>query len=334
MFHRSPKNLFLCGTLLIATASAITMMAGCESLTRREQAEAQKTSDPSAPKAAEEAAPSGPKFTQDYLSDFCERELLEFPGPYEKDQLKAACDKIQVLDDCESVNGDPIFHYDKVGKNGEKSKRVFAMSLIHGDEGPAGSVTRAWMTRLENLDPRNTWRVIPIVNPDGVKLKTRMNANRVDLNRNFPSHDWDRVALNYWKKRQHSDPRRYPGPSSASEVETRCIMKHLEEFKPDFIISIHTPLGVLDFDGPKVPNPNFSPLPWLSLGNFPGSLGRYMWVDRKVPVLTIELKGRDGLRRLEQFDRLQDITGTIAIQADKILQNKPQSKPKSKPRKK
>ena len=47
-----------------------------------------------------------------------------------------------------------------------------------------------------------------------------------------------------------------------------------------------------------------------------------MWVDRNVPVLTIELKGADGLRRLAEFDLLQDITGTIAIQADKIMKRK------------
>lgn len=47
-----------------------------------------------------------------------------------------------------------------------------------------------------------------------------------------------------------------------------------------------------------------------------------MWRDRKVPVLTIELKGNDGLKRLEDFDRLQDISGTVAIQADQLLGDK------------
>jgi hypothetical protein len=82
---------------------------------------------------------------------------------------------------------------------------------------------------------------------------------------------------------------------------------------------VHIPLGVLDFDGPKVKSPpRFTPLPWQSLGNFPGSLGRYMWADRKVPVLTIELKGNEDIKKLEAFDRLQDISGTVAIQADQL----------------
>ena len=175
------------------------------------------------------------------------------------------------------------------------------------------------MLRLEKIDPRNTWRVMPVTNPDGWKAKTRTNSKGVDLNRNFPTKDWAKQALKYWTKNMKSDPRRYPGPEAASEVETRCLMKHFDEFKPDFLISVHIPLGVLDFDGPKVKSPpRFSPLPWQSLGNFPGSLGRYMWADRKVPVLTIELKGNEDIKKLEAFDRLQDISGTVAIQADQL----------------
>ena len=117
-----------------------------------------------------------------------------------------------------------------MGRQGDKSKRILVMSLIHGDEIPAGSVARAWMTRLERISPRNTWRVIPVANPDGVKARTRMNANGVDLNRNFPSKDWDKFALNRWKTKKRSDPRRYPGPSMASEIETQCLMSLMEDF--------------------------------------------------------------------------------------------------------
>ena len=68
--------------------------------------------------------------------------------------------------------------------------------------------------------------------------------------------------------------------------------------------------------------PQFKPLPWISLGNYPGSLGRYMWVNNKVPVLTIELKGSNGAKKLEDFDKLQDISGTVAIQSNKIIEKK------------
>lgn len=254
------------------------------------------------------------------LSAFCDKELGRIPGVYDKKALNEVCGKVQQLPGCESVQKAPIIHYEHLGSDKSHGKRVLSIALIHGDEIPSGSVTRAWMTRLQTIDPRNTWRVLPIINPDGFKTATRYNANKVDLNRNFPSKDWSEKALLYWEQTTKKDPRRFPGHSAASEPETQCLIKHIEEFKPDFIISIHTPLGVLDFDGPKIGNPGFKPLPWVGLGNYAGSLGRYMWVDRKVPVLTIELKGNTGIKRLEEFDQLQDISGTVAIQSSKLLE--------------
>ena len=252
------------------------------------------------------------------LADECFSALKALPGASDDEELRSACQRVQVLDGCQSVHGKKIFHFEKAGTQ-KKPKRILAKALIHGDETNAGVVARAWMERLNKIDPRNTWRVIPIANPDGLKAKTRYNANGVDLNRNFPTADWENQAIAYWKKKMNSDKRRYPGPSAASEVETRCLMKHFDEFKPDFIISVHTPLGVLDLDGPKLASPPaFRPLPWTSLGNFPGSLGRYMWIDRNVPVLTIELKQNQDITRLEKFDQLQDISGTVAIQADQL----------------
>lgn len=244
------------------------------------------------------------------LSDDCVTELKKFPGVSDDKLLKQACEKVQMDALCVSVEGRPIFHYDKLSKD-PNAKRVLVFSLIHGDETPAGTVGRYWMERLEGIDPRNSWRVVPILNPDGVKLKTRTNANKTDLNRNFPTRDWNELAFSYWKKHTRENPRRFPGNGGGSEPETKCAMKQIEDFKPDFIVSVHTPLKVLDFDGPKMnPPPKFDYLPWRSLGNFPGSLGRYMWFERKTPVLTMELK--DSLPpNLGPFEKLQDIIGSL-----------------------
>ncbi len=256
------------------------------------------------------------------LEEQCTQDMKSIMGTKDGDGVNAACKKVEQLEDCKSTSGSPIYHLNRKGTD-PHAKKILAISLIHGDEVPAGSVTNAWMTRLQKIDPRNSWRVIPLVNPDGFKANTRTNGNGVDLNRNFPTHDWDELAIKYWKTRSKADPRRDPGKSGASEIETRCIMKHIVDFEPDFIISIHTPLGVLDFDGPKIKDPpKFRPLPWISLGNFPGSLGRYMWHDQNVPVLTIELKGNAGVKSLESFDRLQDITGTVALQSGQLIKSK------------
>lgn len=248
-------------------------------------------------------------FAQAEIQKQCYDQLVKFPGPFDKKTLTKACAKVIAFDECKSAQGVNIFNYDKSAQR-PNANRILVFSLIHGDETHAGSVGRYWMERLEEIDPRNSWRVIPILNPDGVQAKTRTNANRVDLNRNFPTKDWDKDAINYWKKGTSSNPRRFPGSVAGSEPEVKCALKHIEDFQPDFLISIHTPLKVLDFDGPKVRPPQFEYLPWKSLGHFPGSLGRYMWFERSTPVLTMELK--ESLPTdYTPFEKLQDIVGSL-----------------------
>ncbi|MCY4643487.1 MAG: succinylglutamate desuccinylase/aspartoacylase family protein [Bacteriovoracales bacterium] len=248
------------------------------------------------------------------LGSYCYETLKKLPGKYHKARLRKACSRVLLKEGCVSPKNRSIFHYDKLSER-VGGTRILVLALIHGDEFPSGSVARAWMERLEELDPRNSWRVIPVANPDGLVLKTRTNANRVDINRNFPTENWDQLALKMWKERYKSTWRKYPGPAPASEVETRCLMAHIKDFSSDFIISIHTPLGHLDFDGPKMKYPNFNLLPWRRFGHFPGSLGRYMWKDHGIPVLTVELKGNDPIKSFEVLDNLQDISGTLAIKA-------------------
>jgi protein MpaA len=130
------------------------------------------------------------------------------------------------------------------------------------------------------------------------------------LNRNFPTKDWPEEAMKYWEKQGHSDARRFPGDGAGSEPETKCAIAEIKDFKPDFIVSVHTPYHVLDFDGPRIGFPPYRDLPWRALGNFPGSLGRYMWRDYQVPVLTVEL----GTSMVDAA-RLQDIVGSFAIGA-------------------
>ncbi len=243
--------------------------------------------------------------------DTCVQLLEKVQGPkFKTENLKKVCAKVQVLDGCTSVNGTSIVHFEKTGYDKAK-KRILVFSLIHGDEAGAGSLVRYWLERLNEIEPRNDWRIVPVLNPDGYQAKTRTNANNVDLNRNFPTRDWNDLATVNWKKYSSSHPRRFPGTVAGGEPEVKCAMKHLEEYKPEFVVSIHTPLGVLDFDGPKVKPPAFSYLPWKSLGHFPGSLGRFMWAERQVPVLTTELKPTMP-STFDTFDRLQDVLGELA----------------------
>jgi protein MpaA len=250
---------------------------------------------------------------QEFSPAKCEEILGTLPKTFEVN-LAGICKEAKLLTGCQSEKAVPIFHVDRTTIDAN-AKRILVFSLVHGDEPESGVVANMWMDRLMRIQPRSHWRIVPVLNPDGYAANSRLNSKGVDLNRNFPTSDWDKQAFEAWDKKAKKDPRRYPGISSGSESETKCALAHIEEFKPDFVIAIHTPYGLLDFDGPKDLNFPKSFLPWISLGHFPGSLGRYMWADRSVPVLTIELSGKDSLKSLSELDRLQDVSGSLAIQA-------------------
>ncbi len=171
-------------------------------------------------------------------------------------------------------------------------KRVLMIGGIHGDELSSISIVFRWMDQLEKarFQPFH-WRVMPCTNPDGLLARpsTRMNANGVDLNRNFPTQDWTAKAQQYWEERTHSDPRRYPGKQALSEAETRMLVREIERYKPDAIVSVHAPYGVLDFDGPRDPPDRFGYLHLHQLGTYPGSLGNFAGINIGIPVITLEL---------------------------------------------
>lgn len=256
-------------------------------------------------------------YSLETITKTCDEWLNLFPGTFDKNILKTICARTGTLNECKSQVGQhPIFHLDQKGL--PQGKRILVFSLFHGDEYPAGSVARDWMIRLTQLQHgRNNWRIIPIVNPDGVLAKTRVNARGVDLNRNLPTEKWQVEAAHRWERIEKKDQRRFPGGEMASESEVKCVLKHIEDFKPDFIVSLHTPYGLLDFDGPeKQKNPPVKDLPWKRLGNYPGSLGRFMWAERSIPVLTVELKGNTFNQSPHYVSKLQDIIGTVAISSE------------------
>lgn len=181
------------------------------------------------------------------------------------------------------------FQHDPRQKN---AIRVLLLGGIHGDEKTAPAVVFKWLASMHKTGLQEfQWKVAPLVNPDGLLAPkaTRVNARGVDLNRNFPTPDWDTEALQYWAQKTKSDPRRYPGKKPISEPESLWIFNTIKSFKPDVIISVHAPFGVLDLDGPAQPPTRFGRLHFNRVGVYPGSLGNYSGMHQEIPVLTIEL---------------------------------------------
>jgi hypothetical protein len=188
-----------------------------------------------------------------------------------------------------SVQGRMLFQRDVVSPHA--SLRVLVIGGIHGDELSSTSLVMHWIGSAMETPSNIHWRFVPLVNPDGMLLDkpTRTNARGVDLNRNFPTPNWDREAPVYWNQRTQKDPRRFPGPKPLSEPESKWVFDEMERWRPNLIVSVHAPYGVLDFDGPTVPPQRLGRLYLDQVGIFPGSLGNYGGVHKKVPVVTIEL---------------------------------------------
>jgi hypothetical protein len=192
-----------------------------------------------------------------------------------------------------SVNGRIIWSRDI--SSPEPNLRVIIVAGVHGDELSSVTVALNWIDLAEHspIDVFQPvyWRFIPVLNPDGVFAvrSHRVNANGVDLNRNFPTPNWARESRAYWEQKARRDPRRWPGPKSLSEPESKFLHDQIESFKPNLIVSIHAPYGVLDFDGPLTPPSRLGKLHLDLLGIFPGSLGNYGGAHRGIPVVTIEL---------------------------------------------
>ncbi len=202
--------------------------------------------------------------------------------------------------------------------------RVLLLSGIHGDEFTAISIGYLWLQTILANPGHNQyqWLFLPLTNPDGL-LQTRgqrQNANGVDLNRNFPTPDWDELALKTWKNRFHKNKRRYPGPYANSEPETQWITQLINRYKPDVIISLHAPFGILDYDGPEHATPDhIGNLKLQRIGTFTGSLGRFAGEYLNIPVLTIELDNAGTMpKEAEILQMWQDVESWIA---DKIESN-------------
>lgn len=183
----------------------------------------------------------------------------------------------------------------KVAENTKASgraPRILVIGGIHGDELTSASIVFRWLQwAWENEPQRYHWRFVPVANPDGLLASPprRTNGNGVDLNRNFPTPDWDQDAHAYWSKKTNRDPRRYPGKAANSEAETRWLHEQMENFRPDVVVAVHAPFGLLDYDGPARQPRRFGHLNLNRLGVYPGSLGNYGGIHKNLPVITIEL---------------------------------------------
>lgn len=187
-----------------------------------------------------------------------------------------------------SPEGHEIAFFER--KLDEKLPNLFFLGIFHGDEIEGEYAIRKFMDELEknpNCPCAYNLYFLPCLNPDGKELQTRFNSNQVDLNRNYPTKNFksETKTLSY-KKVSCGEP--------ASESETKFMMSLVEEFNPMMIISIHSDLHLIDYDGPA----RDLALMYAEKTGYrfvesvgyetPGSFGTWAGIEKQIPLITVE----------------------------------------------
>ena len=149
----------------------------------------------------------------------------------------------------------------------EKSAVKFARSLLH----------YYWRYPYKVPRSRQLW-VLPIANPDGYFNKDRLNANAVDLNRNFDTKNWQAETV--------TNKSKYPeggGKSALSEPEARAMANLINENAKqiDYIVNIHCCAGIVE--------PNLSMKRTIELSKYFAKKTKYKlliqnWSDSNYPI--------------------------------------------------
>ena len=116
--------------------------------------------------------------------------------------------------------------------------------VVGGIDGGTESNTTALVNQLLQYLPRDpdlvgagfVLMLLPAANPDGLATGTRMLADGVDANRNWPTGDWSPDTY-------VAGPRLIPGgggPFPFSEPETRALAAFVQRTQPGLIVSYHS----------------------------------------------------------------------------------------------
>jgi len=169
---------------------------------------------------------------------------------------------------------------------------VLIFAGIHGEE-PDTTVLLSRALRSMS-EPSTACAVVLCANPDGLRYGTRGNANGVDLNRNFPSSNWTVEPVTHrWNVDSERRVLLSPGDSPCSEPEVQALIRLIDDLEPECIVSIHSPLGVIDDPdctdlGRVLAARSEMPRTVLPLQDTPGSFGSWA-KDQGIASITYEL---------------------------------------------
>ena len=184
-----------------------------------------------------------------------------------------------------TLKSDETIDLYKIKSDFIKPKNILIIGVFHGEEPQGLWAIKNFFFYKTYSDIKNNLFIIPCLNPDGIKLNKRQNINGVDLNRNFPTQNWKKTKIN---------SEYYGGDNPSSEDETKFVINTIEKIKPDFILTLHSPYAVVNYDG----NAQIEAKKISEFTNYPiqkdigyptpGSFGTYCGIERNIPTITLE----------------------------------------------
>ncbi|MGA0058573.1 MAG: M14 family zinc carboxypeptidase [Planctomycetota bacterium] len=186
-----------------------------------------------------------------------------------------------------SVEGRPI----RLRTIGHGARRVLWGGGIHGNEIDGTIATDelpAAFAATQDLAERVTLTIVEDINPDGRAARTRGNAHGIDLNRNYPARNFAASPTN--------------GAEPLCEPESRVLHDLIVRLDPHAVIVAHSwgrradgPPCFINFDGPAEhlarrfgELSGYAVVPSENIHGTPGSLGSFVGIDRRTPILTLE----------------------------------------------
>lgn len=187
---------------------------------------------------------------------------------------------------------------------GNGPSMVLYVGAMEGNEQNSMVLLQKWIPQLDanpgKIPSYRTIVVIPAINPDGVAADSRLNANGIDLNRNFPANNWqtqvtEPLANNVWTNDG--------GPNPLSEPESQALANFQLAHSPRLSLTMHSHGGIVEANdagdsdalGAKYAAlAGYQAIPTYSIGNFFNytTTGAYEdWANDKLgePVLEVEL---------------------------------------------
>jgi protein MpaA len=160
--------------------------------------------------------------------------------------------------------------------------------------------------------------LLPAINPDGLASGTRMLADGVDANRNWPTADWTPDTY-------VAGPTLIPGGGGAypwSEPETRALAAYVQRVRPSLIVSYHS-AAALVMAGPAARAIGLDRLyagiagyAWGDWVAYPVTGDFAQWTENQgIPTVEVELPDHTSTDFDANFSAFQAVLGAMRAQA-------------------